>query len=253
MKFEWSELCQSSFDSVKQALIFTPVLVYPNTEKPFILTCDASDYAIGYTLSQLDNYIKEHVIAYGGKSLTRKKMVHNRQGVLRSIERYRTLSYLSCKYQIYSCDRPQIACWLNTAKHNGRLEIWSLRLQEYNFEIIHRPGKSNVVADALSRRQYEETDTTHVCKVKLDSNEDMKENPEMAMVTLYYKQEPVYEVSAPNADMLQTTVVDSETLSKLQGECPDFSDIMKYLKDQTFLKKRNFMMSLFLNQNTLVW
>lgn len=180
-------------------------------------------------------------------------MVHNRQGVLRCIERYRTLSYLSCKYQIYSCDRPQIACWLKTAKHNGRLERWSLRLQEYTFEIIHRPGKSNVVADALSCRQYEENDTTQVCEVKLDSNEDMKENPEMAIVTLYYKQEPVYEVSAPNAEHLQTTVDDSETLSKLQGECQDFSDIMKYLNDQTFLKKRNFMMSLFLNQNTLVW
>lgn len=49
-KFEWSELCQSS---IKQALTSTPALAYPNTEKPFILTCDASDYAIGYTLSQI--------------------------------------------------------------------------------------------------------------------------------------------------------------------------------------------------------
>lgn len=49
-KFEWSELCQSS---IKKALTSTPALAYPNTEKPFILTCDASDYAIGYTLSQI--------------------------------------------------------------------------------------------------------------------------------------------------------------------------------------------------------
>lgn len=81
----------------------------------------------------------------------------------------------------------------------------------------------------------------------------MQENPEMAMVTLYYKQEPVYEVSAFNAKQLQTTVDDSEALSKLQGECPDFSDIMKYPTNKPFLKKRNFMMSLFLNQNILVW
>lgn len=99
-----------------------------------------------------------------------------------------------------------------TAKHNGRLESWSLRLQEYNFEIIHRPGRSNVVANAHSRRQYEENDATQVCEVKLDSDENMKENPELAMVTLYYKQEHEYEVSALNAEQLQTTVDDSDTL-----------------------------------------
>lgn len=46
--------------------------------------------------------------------------------------------------------------WLQTAKHTGRLERWALKLQEFNFQIIHRPGKStcNCVADALSRREY---------------------------------------------------------------------------------------------------
>lgn len=56
----------------------------------------------------------------------------------------------------------------------------------------------------------------------------------MAMVTLYYKQEPVYDVSALNSKQLQITADDSVTLSILQGECPDFSVIMKYLNEQTF-------------------
>lgn len=42
--------------------------------------------------------------------------------------------------------------WLQTAKHTGRLERWALKLQEYNFQIIHRTCTSNLVADALSRR-----------------------------------------------------------------------------------------------------
>lgn len=95
MKFEWSELCQNSFDSIKQALTSTPVYAYPNTEKPFTLTCDASDYAIGYTISKLDNCNKKHGIAYGGKALTseeRKWSTTDKEcyAVLKGIEHYHT-------------------------------------------------------------------------------------------------------------------------------------------------------------------
>ena len=36
----------------------------------------------------------------------------------------------------------------------GRLARWALQLQQYDFEIIHHPGKQNAAADALSRRNY---------------------------------------------------------------------------------------------------
>lgn len=77
MKLEWSPLCQFSFDSIKLA---PTVLILPqacstlyDTLKPFILTCDASDFGIGYTLSQLDNNKKECPVAYGEKSLTNEE------------------------------------------------------------------------------------------------------------------------------------------------------------------------------------
>ncbi|KAE8888594.1 hypothetical protein PF005_g10759 [Phytophthora fragariae] len=42
--------------------------------------------------------------------------------------------------------------WLMTSPNPaGRLHRWSLTLQEYEFEIVYRPGSTNVVADALSR------------------------------------------------------------------------------------------------------
>lgn len=42
--------------------------------------------------------------------------------------------------------------WLQNLKDpTGRLARWSLRLQQYDFKIVHRPGKHMVVSDTLSR------------------------------------------------------------------------------------------------------
>lgn len=42
--------------------------------------------------------------------------------------------------------------WLNNIKDPvGRIARWAIRLQQYDFEILHRKGKDNVVPDALSR------------------------------------------------------------------------------------------------------
>ena len=52
IKFYWSELQQKAFDALKAALTFESVLAHPEFDKPFILSCDASNYAISAILSQ---------------------------------------------------------------------------------------------------------------------------------------------------------------------------------------------------------
>ncbi|GBN69688.1 Retrovirus-related Pol polyprotein from transposon 297 [Araneus ventricosus] len=66
--FNWTEECEKSFNSLKQALITSPVLTYPRTDKKFILDTDTSNEGIGAVLSQkIGN--EECVIAYFSKSL----------------------------------------------------------------------------------------------------------------------------------------------------------------------------------------
>ncbi|GFS41452.1 retrovirus-related Pol polyprotein from transposon 297, partial [Nephila pilipes] len=66
--FNWTEDCQKSFNSLKQALTTSPVLTYPRTDEDFILDTDARNEGIGAVLSQkIGN--EECVIAYFSKSL----------------------------------------------------------------------------------------------------------------------------------------------------------------------------------------
>ncbi|KAK4313846.1 hypothetical protein Pmani_014832 [Petrolisthes manimaculis] len=50
-KFKWTEVTQKAFDELKQALVSSKVLPYPEQSQPFILDCDASDHGIGGVLT----------------------------------------------------------------------------------------------------------------------------------------------------------------------------------------------------------
>ncbi|GBN91988.1 Retrovirus-related Pol polyprotein from transposon 412 [Araneus ventricosus] len=61
--FNWTDECEKSFNSLKQALTSSPILTYPRTDKDFILDTDASNEGIGAVLSQ-NTGNEERVIAY---------------------------------------------------------------------------------------------------------------------------------------------------------------------------------------------
>ena len=50
--FEWSDICQRSFDLLKAMVSEEPILVYPDPSKPYVLFTDASKYAWSCVLTQ---------------------------------------------------------------------------------------------------------------------------------------------------------------------------------------------------------
>ena len=59
------------FCALKNALVTSPVLRYPDFEKPFILYCDASDFGLGVVLSQKTDEDKvDHPIGYASESMS---------------------------------------------------------------------------------------------------------------------------------------------------------------------------------------
>ncbi|GBN24594.1 Retrovirus-related Pol polyprotein from transposon 297, partial [Araneus ventricosus] len=152
--FNWTEECEKSFNSLKQALTSSPILTYPRTDKDFILDTDASNEGIGAVLSQnIGN--EEHVIAYFSKSLgkpernycvTRKELL----AIVKSIEHFH--HYLYGQKFLLRTDHASLRWLLNFKEPEGQIARWIQRLQEYDFEIQHRKGTSHGNADALSRR-----------------------------------------------------------------------------------------------------
>ena len=66
-----------NFDTLKQKLISSPILIFPNFSKPFNLHTDASGKAIGSVLAQIQDDGKESAIAYGGRTLTAAEINYN--------------------------------------------------------------------------------------------------------------------------------------------------------------------------------
>lgn len=99
-------------------------------------------------LTQNHPDIGEKVVCYLSISLTKQEQKYSTTereclAVLWSIEKLRP--YIEGTHFTVITDHWSLF-WLNNLKDpSGRLARWSLRLQQYNFSLVHRKGKENVV------------------------------------------------------------------------------------------------------------
>ena len=157
-RFEWKERQQKAFEKLKEKLIEHPILTYPDYKKGFILITDASGEGLGAVLAQLNEEGKETVVAYASRSLkeAEKNYPITEQeclAIVWGVEYFH--KYLRDRKFIIVTDHSALKT-LKTAKipKSGRRARWMMNLQQYDFEIKHRSGKSNSNADALSRLKY---------------------------------------------------------------------------------------------------
>ncbi|GFX51321.1 retrovirus-related Pol polyprotein from transposon 412 [Trichonephila clavipes] len=153
-KFQWTKECEDSFLQLKEALTSSPILIYPQPDKPFILDTDASNESVGAVLSQeIDG--QERVVAYWSKCLskpernycvTRKELL----AIVKAIEHFH--HYLYGQKFLLRTDHASLTWLMNFRNTEGQVARWIQRLNEYYFDIRHHKGSSHGNADALSRR-----------------------------------------------------------------------------------------------------
>ena len=152
--FRWTKEGKWAFEELRRRLTTSPMLAYPDFERPFILDTDASDVGIGTVLSQIDDQGAERVIAYGSRVLSkpeRRYCVTRRELLAVVIFTKHFRLYLAGRHFLLRTDHASLA-WLRSFKEpEGQLARWLERLAEFDYKITHRQGKKHVNADALSR------------------------------------------------------------------------------------------------------
>ncbi|KAD5961707.1 hypothetical protein E3N88_13180 [Mikania micrantha] len=149
--FIWDSQQEEAFQLLKHKLCNAPILTLPEGTDNFTVYCDASLQGLGCVLMQNDK-----VIAYASRQLKvheKNYTTHDLElgAVVFALKIWRHYLY-GTKCMIYT-DHKSLQHILDQKMLNMRQRRWVELLNDYDCEIRYHPGKANVVADALSRKE----------------------------------------------------------------------------------------------------
>jgi hypothetical protein len=152
--FTWTPAATQDFQTLKTTMCTTPVLALPDFTKTFVLECDASGKGISVVLMQ-----EGRPLAFTSKQLSEKnlgKPIYEKEmlAILHVIELWRPY-LLGQRFQI-KIDHQSLKYFLEQRISSQEKQKWVTKLFGYDYEIIYKKGKDNVVADALSRKYEDE-------------------------------------------------------------------------------------------------
>ncbi|GKB35311.1 putative reverse transcriptase domain-containing protein [Tanacetum coccineum] len=130
-----------------------PILALPEGSEDFIAYYDASNKGLGAVLMQ-----REKVISYASRQLK----IHEKNYTTHDLELGAVVfalkiwrHYLYRTKCIVFTDHKSLQHILDQNKINMRQRRWLELLSDYDCDIRYHPGKANVVADSLSRKERE--------------------------------------------------------------------------------------------------
>ncbi|GJZ78148.1 putative reverse transcriptase domain-containing protein [Tanacetum coccineum] len=149
--FDWGEEHERAFQTLKDKLCNAPVLALPDGPKDFMVYCDASGLGLGCVLMK-----RGKVIAYASRQLkTHEKnyTTHDLElgAIVFALKIWRHYLY-GTKSVIYTHHK-SLQHIFNQKELNMHQRRWIELFSDHDCEIRYHPGKANVVADALSRKE----------------------------------------------------------------------------------------------------
>ncbi len=160
--FKFTEEAKAAFNAIKKAFSKAPVLRHFDPELRIRVETDSSGVALAGILSQPDDGVEDpkqrhwHPVAFWSRKMTdvERRYETYDQELLSIVECFRQwrhyLEGSRFPVQVLT-DHNNLRYFMTTKRLNGRQVRWALALSPFDFEISHRPGKTNL-ADAPSRR-----------------------------------------------------------------------------------------------------
>ena len=186
-KFEWTPEAQDAFESLKLKLTSTPILAFPCLKEPFIFYTDASQFAMGAVLAQVQDG-KERAICYASKSLSKSQTKYSatRRKLLSLVTFTRHFRHFLLGQKFTKVTDHSALQWLHSFKDpDGITTRWLEKLAPFDYEVRHQPGKSIGHADGLSRIP---PNSINEIETHLPSTSTHNEIPQVATVINNYQE-----------------------------------------------------------------
>ena len=152
----WDDARLKAFTTLKGMLCTVCALTIPSSEDCFSLNTDASGLGIGATLNVMRDGVEKPVAFFSRQLQGAQKSYSATE--LEGLAVYKSIFFFDHflygrKFLVYT-DHQALVSLLKSKRLNKRLQGWVLRLMEFEFEIVYRPGSANGDADGLSRQAW---------------------------------------------------------------------------------------------------
>ena len=230
VKFEWTQVCQESFNLLKASLVTEPILTYPNPNLPYVLFTDTSKYAWACVLTQEKIHTSEgkekkilHPITYmsglfRGSQINWACLTKEAYAIYMSIKKL--TYYLEDAEVTFRSDHLPLKKFLAKNTLNSKVNNWAIEISPFQITFEYIKGIKNTLADMMSQL------------IDIDPQIQPESEPEGYELGYYtFDSLPALEVSnvetpqdmslnienndTPNNDLWQLPI-DSDTLSNLQ-------------------------------------
>ncbi len=148
---------KEAFEQLKELMTQTPLLAHYDPSRDTILETDASNGVLGAVLSQKHDDGTYHPIGFFSKKMTTTECNYPIQdkemlAVNRAMRWWNAELLGVHRPFVVITDHEALEYFQTKTRMNARQAGWAEELAGYDYRITFRPGKENVVADALSRK-----------------------------------------------------------------------------------------------------